>query len=65
MPHSGVVADKSTRASRRLYAGTTTQHVYVGDIIRVLEGPLFPVDCLAEGGQVDKTAVAIKQKIAW
>ncbi|MGI6318184.1 MAG: Rrf2 family transcriptional regulator [Firmicutes bacterium] len=46
---------KSTRGVKGGYMlAQQPQHVYVGDIIRVLEGPLFPVDCLAEGGQVDK-----------
>ncbi len=46
---------KSTRGVKGGYAlAQQPQHVYVGDIIRALEGPLFPVDCLAEDGQADK-----------
>ena len=46
---------KSTRGAKGGYTlAHLPQHVYVGDIIRALEGPLFPVDCLSEDGQGDK-----------
>jgi Rrf2 family cysteine metabolism transcriptional repressor len=46
---------KSTRGAKGGYTlAHLPQHVYVGDIIRALEGPLFPVDCLSEDGQADK-----------
>ena len=53
---------KSTRGAKGGYTlAHLPQHVYVGDIIRALEGPLFPVDCLSEDGQAGKTTQ--KQKI--
>ncbi len=46
---------KSTRGAKGGYMlAQQPQHVYIGDILRVLEGPLFPVDCLSEGGQAEK-----------
>lgn len=47
---------KSTRGAKGGYTlAHLPQHVYVGDIIRALEGPLFPVDCLSKDGQADKS----------
>ena len=42
---------KSVRGSRGGYhLGLPPEDVTVGDILRVLEGPLYPVDCISETG---------------
>lgn len=46
---------KSTRGMKGGYAlAHLPKKIYVGDIIRALEGPITPVDCLSEDGDREK-----------
>jgi Rrf2 family transcriptional regulator, cysteine metabolism repressor len=46
---------KSTRGMKGGYAlAHLPKKIYVGDIIRALEGPITPVDCLSENSDGDK-----------
>lgn len=58
---------KSTRGAQGGYTlSTEPSKITVGDILRALEGPLAPVECVLEGGETEcKRAGSCVSRLVW